>query len=95
MNEISIDKIIKNINSINLIDIRSIESFNNNHIPGAKNIPMESLLISPNMYLKKDERYYIYCQKGISSKKICNILKNLGYDVYSIIGGYESWILEK
>jgi len=39
--------------------------------------------------------YYIYCQKGIKSKTACQILRNLGYKVISIQGGYESWILEK
>lgn len=94
MNSISISELLK-IKNCNIIDIRSVESFNNNHIPGAKNIQMESLLISPGTYLKKDEKYYIYCQKGISSLKICNILKNQGYDVCSVNGGYEAWILQK
>ena len=86
---------INKINNIKLIDIRSVEKYNNNHIYGAINIPVEKLLANFDKYLNKKEKYYIYCQKGIQSKKICRILKNNGYDVVDIIGGYEEWLLNK
>ena len=82
------------LNSPNIIDIRPVQSYNNNHIPGAKNIPYNSLLINPSMYLKKDEKYYIYCKYGHTSKNLCNILHNQGYDVWNVVGGYEAWVLE-
>ena len=56
---------------IQVIDIRSVESYNNNHIPGARNVPFEKLLVNPNKYLNKNETYYIYCQKGTKSLRIC------------------------
>lgn len=86
---------LKKLNNINLIDIRSIEKYNNNHILNAKNIPMEELLIRPNKYLINSEKYYIYCQRGIKSTKLCQILSNNGYNVVNIIGGYEAWILNE
>ena len=86
---------LKKLNNLNLIDIRSIEKYNNNYILNAKNIPMEQLLIYPNKYLSKYEKYYIYCQKGIQSRKLCQILKSNGYDVVNVSGGYESWILNE
>lgn len=79
----------------NIIDIRSIEKYNNNHIPNSINIPLEKLLSNFDKYLDKNKKYYIYCQKGIQSKKVCQILKNSGYDIINIIGGYETWILNK
>ena len=82
-------------NKTNVIDIRSNEKYNSNHIPGSINIPFEKLLINPSQYLKKLEKYYIYCQKGIQSKKLCLILKNAGYNVININGGYEAWVLEQ
>lgn len=83
------------LNNPNIIDIRSIEKYNNNHIPNSVNIPLEKLLSNFSKYLDKDKKYYIYCQKGIQSKKLCQILKNSGYNVVDIIGGYEAWILNK
>ena len=86
---------IKKLNNINLIDIRSIEKYNNRHIPSSFNIPLEKMLIGYNKYLDKHKKYYIYCQKGIQSRKLCQILKNNGYNVVNIIGGYEAWVLSE
>ena len=82
-------------NKMNIIDIRSNEKYNNNHIPGSINIPFENLIINPAKYLKKTDAYYIYCQKGIQSRKMCLILKSMGYNAININGGYEAWILEQ
>ena len=86
---------LKNMNNINLIDIRSVEKYNNRHILNAINIPMEKLLINPDKYLNKQIRYYIYCQKGIQSRKLCQILKNMGFNVINLTGGYEAWVLNE
>lgn len=95
INNISVQELKRIGHSINIIDVRSIESFNNNHIPGAKNIPFNSLIISPGKYLDKNNIYYLYCQKGQKSLKTCQILSSLGYNVVNINGGYEAWILDK
>jgi len=86
---------LKLLGDINIIDIRSIEKYNSKHILNAKNIPMEQLLINPDRYLNRYETYYIYCQKGIQSRKLCQILKNNGYNAINITGGYEAWILNE
>lgn len=83
------------LSNINIIDIRSIQSYNNNHIPGSINIPYESLIVYPGKYLSKNKRYYIYCQKGITSKRVVGILNKEGYTTISIQGGYEEWIMKK
>lgn len=86
---------LKKLNYTNLIDIRSIEKYNSKHILNAVNIPLEQLLIRPQKYLLKGEKYYIYCQKGIQSRKLCQILINSGYNVVNVSGGYEAWILNE
>ena len=50
---------LKRLNNPNLIDIRSIEKYNSKHIMNAVNIPLEELLIRPQKYLSKNEKYYI------------------------------------
>ena len=92
VSNISVGK-LKGLN--NIIDLRSIQSYNNNHIPNAINIPYEKLLASPGKYLNYNETYYLYCYQGITSSKVCMILSSLGYRVINIAGGYEKWILEK
>ncbi len=94
IHNITIDELLKKEN-INIIDIRSIQKYNDNHIPNSKNIPMQLLLQNPSKYLNYNETYYIYCQKGINSKEVCRRLLLKGYKVINIIGGYENWVLEK
>lgn len=86
---------LKRLGNVNLIDIRGLEKYNANHIMNARNIPMEQLLINPNKYLNPYERYYIYCQKGIQSRRLCQILKRNGYNVVNVSGGYEAWVLSE
>ena len=91
---ISVEKLLS-LKNPNIIDVRSLEKYNNNHIPGAKNISYNSLLIAPDKFLNKEEDYYIYCKRGMSSNGLCQILRKQGYKVYSVIGGYEAWLLNK
>ena len=92
---ISIEEFIKISNKINIIDIRSKQKYNDRHIPNSRNIDKNELILYPYKYLNKNEKYYIYCQKGSSSIRICQILRKKGYNVYNILGGYEEWILRK
>ena len=91
---ISVKDLLSN-NCKNIIDIRSIENYNNNHIPNSINIPFEKIISTPSNFLNKNEMYYIYCRSGITSKKVCEILKKMGYNVTNILGGYEEWLLTK
>ena len=86
---------LKRLGNVNIIDIRGIEKYNNGHINGAINIPLEQLLINFNRYLDKNKKYYIYCQMGVQSRKMCQILINNGFNVVNISGGYESWVLSE
>lgn len=89
---ISVAELLK-LNNPNIIDIRTIENYNSNHIPGAKNISYNNLIINPSKYLNKTDKYYIYCKHGKTSQGLCRILNNQGYNTYNVIGGYEAWIL--
>ena len=82
------------INKNNIIDLRNAQNYNNNHIPNAINIPFEKLIANPSKYLNKNEVYYLYCRRGITSLKACKILRNMGFNTINIDGGYEKWILE-
>jgi len=86
---------LKKLSNIDIIDIRSIEKYNNGYIMNAINIPAEQLLIRPDKYLIRHKKYYIYCQKGIQSRRICAILSNNGYTVVNVLGGYEAWVMNE
>ena len=91
--EIKVNELLK-LNNPNIIDIRSLEKYNDNHILNATNINYNLLITNPSKYLNKSETYYIYCQKGITSKRVTEILRSYGYNILNIIGGYEAYILQ-
>lgn len=82
--------IMKN-KSINLVDIRDSYIYSFGTIKNAKNIPYNYLITNPGDYLDSDEEYYIFCNSGNSSYKLCKYLSKLGYSVYNIIDGYEGY----
>ncbi len=90
---ISVSDLLK-LSNPNIIDIRPIQNFNNNHIPNARNISYNDLMINPGKYLNRNETYYIYCRHGLTSQGLCQILNNQGYKTVSVIGGYEAWLLQ-
>ena len=90
--EVTIEEFLK-INNPNVIDIRMRQKYNDNHIPGAINLNASQLMNFPERFLNFNLTYYVYCQKGSSSKTLAQVLRVKGYNVINIIGGYEAWIL--
>lgn len=89
---ININDIDRLIGKIDLIDIREGYEYNRGSIKTAKNIPMGELLDSPDKYLNKNKEYYILCQSGGRSTRTCSTLKNKGYDVINVAGGFGSYL---
>ena len=74
-----------------LIDVRTLDEFNNGHIPGAINMPIDDLRDNLKM-LDINKTLYIYCQIGLRGYLAQRILTQSGYDhVYNISGGYKLW----
>lgn len=71
-----------------LLDVRTPEEFADAHIPGAINIPNESIAEEEPLELPdKDQRIYVYCRSGNRSKQVSEKLVNLGYTNIVEIGG--------
>ena len=89
---VSISDFIKIYDKVNIIDIRSSKLFNDGHIPNAVNIDPYLLVQNPGKYIDYYERYYVYCETGSGSEKLCKILASNGYEVINIDGGFNSWL---
>ena len=84
ISSITIRELKKKIGQIPLIDIRSIESYNNNHIPTAINITFEQLIIYPDKFLNKNNDFEIVKNGEFNIKPdekkdgfyICKLYKN-------------------
>lgn len=75
------------------IDARSAEAYNNEHIPGAVNIPHRTMNLENTAHLDKSVLYVTYCD-GIgcnaSTKGALNMVK-LGFQVKELMGGIDWW----
>ncbi|MDO4375565.1 MAG: hypothetical protein Q4C33_00095 [bacterium] len=41
----------------------------------------ENLILNHQKYFDKKKKYYIYCSKGVKSKRVTSILEAYGYNV--------------
>jgi len=91
---ITINELKKIYKNSNIIDIRSRNKYILNHITNSINVDKSDLILNPLKYLNKNDKYYIYCENGINSIRVCLILKKQGFNVYNILGGFKEWLKE-
>lgn len=71
-----------------LIDVRRLDEFEEGHIPGAINIPNESIGTEEIAELPdKNQTIYVYCRSGNRSKQASQKLVELGYTNVIEFGG--------
>lgn len=83
-------KAMLNEPNLKIIDIRDPESYQENHIPGAESLDKTQL----HRYIEsadKNATYVVYCYRGISCIPIANEMREHGFTVKHLIGGYEAW----
>lgn len=75
-----------------ILDVRTLEEYNQGHIPNAICIPNET--IDENVVNKlpdKDQMILVYCRSGNRSKQAAEKLKKLGYTNLIEFGGIIDW----
>jgi rhodanese-related sulfurtransferase len=82
----------ENNNSIIIIDVRTPEEFNQEHIQGASNIDFYSDNFKEELNkLDKTKTYVIHCRSGARSSQALEIVRALGFrEVYNM-GGIIQW----
>lgn len=84
---------LKNKEHVVVVDARSSEAYEIEHIPMAINIPHQSISESTTKNLDKSKLYITYCD-GIgcnaSTKGALNLAK-FGFNVKELLGGLEWW----
>ncbi len=71
-----------------LVDVRNIDEFNNVHIQGSINLPLDTLRCGMDQ-LKQDSKLIVFCQSGVRSYNAERILKQAGYTVANLDGSFE------
>ena len=76
-----------------IIDVRSPQEFDNGHIKGSKNIPVNIIQRELNTIKKMGKPIITVCQSGARSGMAKGILKGAGIEVYN--GGPWNVLIEK
>ena len=75
-----------------ILDVRTPEEFAERHIPGAINIPNETISTEEIPELpNKDQLILVYCRSGNRSKQASEKLVALGYTNIVEFGGINDW----
>jgi rhodanese-related sulfurtransferase len=76
-----------------LVDVRSIDELNGGMIPGAKSVPLDTLLsVVTEEFPEPETPIILYCKTGMRSGMAQGALRKLGYiNVCNIVGGFDSW----
>jgi rhodanese-related sulfurtransferase len=93
--EIDIDEHIEDMSilkNVVLVDVRTPEEYREGHIPGAINIPNETIGTGEIPELPdKDQLILVYCRSGRRSKEASEKLVKLGYTNIVEFGGILDW----
>ena len=74
-----------------LLDVRTPEEYRSGHIPGSKNIPLQTIDRVASVAENKDTALYVYCQSGARSRQAAGVLKQMGYTNVNNIGGIAAY----
>jgi phage shock protein E len=75
-----------------ILDVRTAEEYGERHIPGAVNIPNESIGTREIPELPdKEQLIFVYCRSGNRSKQASGKLAALGYTNIVEFGGINDW----
>lgn len=77
-------------NNAIILDVRTFNEYENGNIKNSVNINIDDLRENIES-LDKNRKYVVYCQVGLRGYLANRILKNNGFDVVNLNGGYNLW----
>jgi rhodanese-related sulfurtransferase/predicted transcriptional regulator len=91
---LKMDELLIRMKSKNVVvlDVRPINEFNNGHIPGAINIPVEELSVKLKK-LSKNKEYVAYCRGPfcVFADDAVNLLTKKGFKAKRLVEGFPDW----
>ena len=74
-----------------LLDVRTPDEYRQEHIPGSKNIPLQSINKVAGVIDNKATPIFVLCLSGARSRQASAILQQMGYTNVKIIGGISTY----
>ena len=80
-----------NIPGAVLLDVRTPQEYREGHIPGRKNLPLQTIDKVDSIVENKDTVLYVYCHSGARSRQAASLLQYMGYSNVTNIGGIAAY----
>ena len=74
-----------------LLDVRTPDEYRQGHIPGSKNVPLQSINKVAGMIDNKATPIFVYCLSGARSRQAAAVLQKMGYTNVKNIGGISAY----
>jgi phage shock protein E len=74
-----------------LLDVRTEQEYSEGHIPGSKNIPLQSINNVFSAVKNKSTPVFVHCLSGSRSVQAAAILSRMGYTNVKNIGGIAAY----
>ena len=74
-----------------LLDVRTPDEYRQGHIPGSKNVPLQSIDKVTVMINNKATPIFVHCLSGARSRQAAAILQQMGYTNVKHIGGISAY----
>ena len=74
-----------------LLDVRTPQEYREGHIPGSRNVPLQTIDKVTSIAENKDTVLYVYCYSGARSRQATAMLQHMGYTNVQNIGGIAAY----
>lgn len=74
-----------------LLDVRTLQEYQEGHIPESKNVPLQQLDNIVSVAKNKDIPLFVYCYSGSRSRQATGMLQRMGYSKVNNIGGIAAY----
>ena len=74
-----------------LLDVRTPQEYREGHIPGSKNVPLQTIDKVTSVTENKDIALFVYCYSGARSRQATAMLQHMGYTNVQNIGGIAAY----
>lgn len=81
----------RNTDGAVLLDVRTPGEYAGGHIPGSKNLPLQSIFEIAQVVPDPQTPVYVYCQSGARSHRAAAFLEKSGYTAVTDLGGISAY----
>ena len=74
-----------------LLDVRTPQEYRQGHIPDSINLPLQGLDNIDEIVDNVNDPIYVYCHSGARSRQAAAVLRSMGYENVSNIGGIAAY----